>query len=1461
MAVPTVTEAEGWAGIAAALAGAAPGAEVLVGPGRFEGAETLVVPSGVTLRGRADTELRYTGAASAIVIEDAHDVAVVDIGLAGSAGVGAIAGDPEAEAEAHDGIIAIRRSSGITVRGCRLRGEIGRWSCVLAVGSTEVSVLDNVVTGALRGVGFVSSRGRIAGNTCHDLGFFGIFLRRDSASPDAPSIAAIERNHCHDNRVVGISLLSSEGHPIAENECSSNGAVGIFLQRDPKIPEAPSVASIERNRCYDNGGTGIALASSEGRPVADNDCWGNADAGIVLERDTTSPDVASVAAVERNRCHDNHGDGIVLQSSEGHPVADNECWRNGKAGIVLQRGPKSPESASVAAIERNRCHDNETAGIALTSSEGYPVADNECWGNGLSGIILQRDEDSPGVPSIATVERNRCHENTESGIVLFSSEGNPVADNECWNNGHYGIVLRRGSNSPTEPSHGEIVRNVLSKNIAGGILFNASTGIADSNQSFSNGQDHVEVVGREDWVFDPPEITNEIIGIPVDVGRVSDRALTASLERGGIPMADKLSGFLGSGGCRECFGGFWFQKSRRDMAGESEAAPPSSDGVDASISIDLTVSEDDRNQAGGPSSRRLTATPASRTGGPVSARLESVFASAAKNAGQFKSNKEVRLALVSPDHQDLAGLIEQVEALRAFLSGKGQDGDLTDATTKLADDLAQRDVKIGAPLAVDYQDRNDFGLDLPASRLFETELMAGRSKSLDCLVEILRNWLTWVVLGGVAILVIQPPVTDFLVSLFNGIVDTPWILFKESWPLLLFVVPLVIHLMIFLVDLMLPPALSIWSETVQFWQQLISQLSAGASLQILDRLKNLPFALELKQRAWRRWMKRRLFDDVDAAVLCVFNIEDWRDADLAALEDIAALRPDDCTLLIIVHVAGRSLLVSGVLRPWERMVAGVEKVRRPVMQILFDDETARFDLSDISPDRQADQSLAGLLGWHESVGAGSEERRRALTASLIDGQWSPYDLMPAAVLGSAPMRRLRVEKGIQADFNQVRPRLARDLGPYREILGDTELREDVIGEGVINDVFKFAGFAEALSTFDVVVEGAETRRLEGRVGRRKRLAGAVLARWPDPVAARSYMARAIGCGELAIIGDIEELLARKGNSYKICTIVRLRLRSLAFLARDRRGLSEPALDIPLLDAAWERLDALIAAAALSVERRRRSGLYLDYLAARDAVDGGGAGAPGEDVVSAAISRVDQGEAEAGRGSDHTGEAGPRAAFVAETRELIEFLLTVDPDLAAHMLKEVLRNDWRRAPARLRDWLENTIATRNRNHRRLGESILRATTADELAGVINLHGQHGLRAIYLLGVTASRFIEDRFGRGGPESQEILAKVGQTLEAVRAAVPESSWSAAGLDGITKTDIVPALRNPALGGFVTDYLCRPEAATGLVAALDVSRPDDPSPIDGLFDDQISQLLGRAERVLKFRAGLRAYDVTRAA
>ncbi|EGV30163.1 hypothetical protein ThidrDRAFT_2913 [Thiorhodococcus drewsii AZ1] len=265
-------------------------------------------------------------------------------------------------------------------------------------------------------------------------------------------------------------------------------------------------------------------------------------------------------------------------------------WGNGAQGIAAQRDPKSPEAPSDVALLANRCHDNQQAGVAFGSSQGCAES-NDCWGNGTSGIAAARDPISPDAPSDVALLANRCHDNQQAGVLFTSSQGR-AEGNDCWGNGDSGIIAQRDPKSPDAPSEVALLGNRCDHNIGAGIRFQSSTGHCIGNRCWANqGGDRP----AEERAFKDPD--HPTLGLlPESEVRVTDHATTPPPEDPAIerlaarsdgpliqalmaaeaPDSVWLADYLGSG-CRSCFVRFWLGETvdsiTRPASLESRAEP------------------------------------------------------------------------------------------------------------------------------------------------------------------------------------------------------------------------------------------------------------------------------------------------------------------------------------------------------------------------------------------------------------------------------------------------------------------------------------------------------------------------------------------------------------------------------------------------------------------------------------------------------------------------------------------------------------------------------------------------------------------------------------------------------------------------------------------------------------------------------------------------------------------------
>ena len=1341
------TAAQGWDGIAAALAraavrvGAAPGAAALVrlGAGDYRGGTPLAVPAGVTLAGDPGARLIWAVAGSALTLTGVAGAAVEGLTIEAEAGL-----HPEPAPEWSDeALILLADCTEVRVTGCTLSGGGNHLHGVLARRSRGVRVADCRVSGCRTGIVFDSSQGLVEGNGCWG------------------------------NRYCGIGL-GPDRESLGES----------------------SKADLMTNRCHDNQHGGIVFSSSQGRADG-NDCWGNGIYGICLQRDRNSLDEPSKADLTANRCHDNQHSGIAFLSSRGR-AEGSDCWGNGRSGISLQRDPKSLGESSKADLTANRCHDNQQHGIAFSSSEGRAQA-NDCWSNGGSGIAVRRDADSLP-PSQADLTDNHCDHNLESGIAFLAANGR-CEGNRCWGNrGGNGIARQRWD------------------------AWNFFRPVGDSA---------VTEVRHDTEPPDPAESAARRRGKRLDLALVETlAALTeapAGPRGGGDPEA--LADFLISG-CADCFTRFWF--GPRPPAPPAAGSAPETDPADAVSTGEAGAAEaqvyrldrvpehpdDHRIEL-----RRLPALPPGPADGaadlprtvPVKQPLSHFFAALARAwlAGEAPCWS---LALVCADaawlESDLANLRRTAPArLRNLTRIARQAG---------ADPAAQvRGRPRRAPrlslLELDAADGTGVGL---RGRLEQAMLARRRPWPPAEDGGALRRGLRWV--GTRAAALVRP-----LTGLGGPRGAEQW---REIWwlpagtalGLLLLALGLGALLVWTLADQTGVDALGIlrdgkgpaasWSGLALSgvpgrldalaealwagWRELDPWLQGGGLLMLVlaiwawlealnrflphelrlrllgsktiadwawDELQNYSFGLlrrlvgspvgrrlgafldRLEQAAGRRWLRHRLFGGPwgrpDLALLVLRGQGALDAADLDWVRALPGLRRRGQGLLVLTQVGDLSSLPAawlcqvlgeaaapGAASPWDRALVAQDTVSAaifpPPVVVVHPDAPRESPAPDAGPpggEREALDQLVEVLGF-----AGKDPVRWAST--LAGRGWTPLDLLPVLVVGSTPAVQLILIRET-VDFRAPSGTdWLREERPYRALFegpGHQGQRAD----DAVREVFERDGLGTGILTERTAGQRHTWDRLIGQSGRRVQLEAA-LRTYLGPEAA-AYLARLTGSGELYNLLRCIESLTGKPLGEPLWRDLDLERCGFAPAGPDGRGAGRPAArgpELPLhLEAALyllaERLAWGAAAAATGADLADSLGATLDlaWRALGEALDapppaGLWPGPRGEGVDEAGLradgarlycaylgglARLEQahpGETagrarltdlaaalEGGPAPDTGAAPGVRAGFLAECRIMAE-LRTLERAPAAALLEQRLRQDWSRLPASVKDLL-------------------------------------------------------------------------------------------------------------------------------------------------------------------------------
>ncbi|MBY8825357.1 right-handed parallel beta-helix repeat-containing protein [Sphingomonas colocasiae] len=523
MTIFDIGEADGWAAIADALAGAAPGDRVEIGPGTYRGAKGLRVPAGVTLHGAAAL-LEYTGPDAAISAVGADDVVITGIRLnmlrlAASAPVAPVITPAQKSgftlpyrfesayvptSSAQRSGIALTRASGARVEDCHVTAIRGIDCCIIFSLSSDVHARGNVTRGGRSGIKLIGSTGLIEDNDCAESDNAGIELHHDHAPVPPPTRAILRDNRCGDNRKFGIAVTSAHAERMIGNQCNGNGETGIFLSRCPNSRDVPARAHIDGNSCCGNARFGIALSACDETLVQGNQCSDNGLCGIQLENDAVLHAHVGNAIITGNIASDNRQYGILVMSSTSELIGDNDCSSNVVGGISIQRARHSPGIPGSATIRSNICSNSgEGSGIVVLSSACPEIADNDCHGNAQSGIVITQDDMDQHLPSRASINGNRCNDNGLDGILITWSACDIVQNNDCMRNST-GIFLTQAQATPGTRSIVPLIGNRCGHNRASGIVLGstASTLIKD-NDCFDNAE-HGICLSRGVSADEPP---------------------------------------------------------------------------------------------------------------------------------------------------------------------------------------------------------------------------------------------------------------------------------------------------------------------------------------------------------------------------------------------------------------------------------------------------------------------------------------------------------------------------------------------------------------------------------------------------------------------------------------------------------------------------------------------------------------------------------------------------------------------------------------------------------------------------------------------------------------------------------------------------------------------------------------------------------------------------------------------
>lgn len=157
------------------------------------------------------------------------------------------------------------------------------------------------------------------------------------------------------NDDVGISLYSSSGNVVSDNNCANNIEYGIYLS-------SSNSNILSNNDCSSNWG-GIELFRSSSNSLVNNDC-SNCGESVKLYS-------SSYNNIDSNNCSDSDYGLMIEYSSNDNTLDNNTCRSNSYNGIYLI-------SSSNNLMLRNRICNDVHEGVYIFSPSS---ANNRIWNN------------------------------------------------------------------------------------------------------------------------------------------------------------------------------------------------------------------------------------------------------------------------------------------------------------------------------------------------------------------------------------------------------------------------------------------------------------------------------------------------------------------------------------------------------------------------------------------------------------------------------------------------------------------------------------------------------------------------------------------------------------------------------------------------------------------------------------------------------------------------------------------------------------------------------------------------------------------------------------------------------------------------------------------------------------------------------------------------------------------------
>lgn len=291
--------------------------------------------------------------------------------------------------------------------------------------STNNTIADNNCLGSFFGVFLVDSNNNtISGNDCTFGNNYGIYLdsspsniiNNNTCSNASVGIALLDSNNntiagnVAQGNIKGISLVSSDGNALIENECLGNDEEGGI-----SLSSFSDHNTIFNNSCHGNN-LGIYVGDSSYSTIDGNDLSGNNFAGFVIMGESSN------LVLTHNNCSDNGFFGIQIGRADHYSIVGNICNGNSVHGIYLEY---SPFDATL--ISNNTCSYNGEVGIYALDTTSTEISNNTCVGNTLYGIRLGSSQGNVLYGNILTDNNGATSVFDGSHVQAFDDGLN------CWN--------------------------------------------------------------------------------------------------------------------------------------------------------------------------------------------------------------------------------------------------------------------------------------------------------------------------------------------------------------------------------------------------------------------------------------------------------------------------------------------------------------------------------------------------------------------------------------------------------------------------------------------------------------------------------------------------------------------------------------------------------------------------------------------------------------------------------------------------------------------------------------------------------------------------------------------------------------------------------------------------------------------------------------------------------------------